>query len=126
VKVGFSVAARDDLIDITVYIAQDNPVRALSFVDELASPSVAAFASSGPPWGQVCLGSGPATDLRAKCMGLGRMPGLGTARPELGTGIHMFPHGRYLIFYREHEDMIRIERVMHGARDIGGDDFNVT
>jgi toxin ParE1/3/4 len=98
VKVGFSVAARDDLIDITLYIAQDNPVRALSFVDE----------------------------LEAKCMGLGRMPGLGTARPDLGTDIHMFPHGRYLIFYREHEDNIRIERVMHGARDIGGDDFNVT
>jgi hypothetical protein len=30
----------------------------------LASPPVAASASSGPPWGQVCLGSGPATDLR--------------------------------------------------------------
>jgi tRNA nucleotidyltransferase (CCA-adding enzyme) len=30
----------------------------------LASPPVAAFASSGPPRGQVNLGSGPATDLR--------------------------------------------------------------
>jgi toxin ParE1/3/4 len=97
VKVGFSVAARNDLIDITDYIAQDNPVRALSFVDE----------------------------LETKCMGLGRMPGVGTARPELGVGVRTLPHCRYLIFYREHEDQIRIERVMHGARDIGGDDFNV-
>ncbi len=32
---------------------------------------------------------------------------------------------RYLIFYREHEGVVRIERVMHGARDIGGDDFDV-
>jgi HlyD family secretion protein len=31
----------------------------------LASPPGAASASSGPPWGQVILGSGPATDLRA-------------------------------------------------------------
>ena len=31
----------------------------------------------------------------------------------------------YLIFYREHDGAIRIERVMHGARDIGGDDFDV-
>jgi DNA-binding CsgD family transcriptional regulator len=30
----------------------------------LASPPVAASAPSGPPWGQVNLGSGPATDLR--------------------------------------------------------------
>lgn len=32
------------------------------------------------------------------------------------------------IFYREREGMIRIEHVMHvmrGARDIGGDDFDV-
>jgi putative hydrolase of the HAD superfamily len=29
-----------------------------------AGPPVAASASSGPPWGQVILGSGPATDLR--------------------------------------------------------------
>jgi phenylalanyl-tRNA synthetase beta chain len=31
----------------------------------LASPPVDAYASSGPPWGQVRLGSGPATDLSA-------------------------------------------------------------
>ena len=34
-KVGFSPVANTDLIDISVYIAQDNPARALSFVDEL-------------------------------------------------------------------------------------------
>jgi hypothetical protein len=31
----------------------------------LASSPVAASALSGSPWGQVSLGSGPATDLRA-------------------------------------------------------------
>ena len=34
-KVEFSPVAKDDLLEIALYIAQDNPVRALSFVDEL-------------------------------------------------------------------------------------------
>ena len=34
-KVVFSPAAKDDLMEIAIYIAQDNPARALSFVDEL-------------------------------------------------------------------------------------------
>ena len=96
-KVGFSPIAKTDLIDISVYIAQDNPARALTFVDE----------------------------LEAKCLGVGKTPGIGTARPELGDGVRMLPHGRYLIFYREHDGAVRIERVMHGARDIGGDDFDL-
>jgi toxin ParE1/3/4 len=44
-------------------------------------------------------------------------------RPELGDGVRVLPHGRYLIFYREVIKGLRIERIMHGARDIGGDDF---
>lgn len=96
-KADFSPVAKTDLIDIAVYIAQDNPVRAFSFVDE----------------------------LEAKCLGIGRTPHIGTPRPELGGGVRMLPHGRYPIFYRENEGTIRIERVMHGARDIGGDDIDV-
>jgi toxin ParE1/3/4 len=95
VKVTFSPAARDDLTEIALYIAQDNPNRALSFVDELEN----------------------------KCTALGTAPGIGTARPELGDGIRMFPYGRYLIFYRKGRLSVRIERILHGARDIGGDDF---
>ena len=95
-KVVFSAAAQEDLLEIAVYIAQDNPGRTLSFVDE----------------------------LEAKCLDLGDAPGIGTLRPELGEGIRMLPHGRYLIFYREQTAMLRIERVMHGSRDIGNDDFN--
>lgn len=93
----FSPAAREDLMEIAVYIAQDHPARALSFVDE----------------------------LQDKCALVGNAPGIGTARPELGDGIRVLPHGRYLIFYRERDGAIRIERVMHGSRDIGGDDLDV-
>ena len=82
-------------MDIAIFIAQDNPARALTFVDELES----------------------------KCDTLGSAPGIGTARPDLGEGIRVLPHGRYLIFYREANKSLRIERIMHGGRDIGGDDF---
>jgi plasmid stabilization system protein ParE len=34
-KIVFSPAARQDLLEIGDYIARDNPTRALSFVDEL-------------------------------------------------------------------------------------------
>ena len=96
-KVVFSPAAKADLLEIALYIAQDNSVPALSFVDE----------------------------LEVKCLKLGQAAGIGMARPELGEGIRMLPHERYLIFYREQGAMLRIERVMHGARDIAGDDFDV-
>ncbi len=97
-KVTFSPAARDDLLEVALYIAQDNPARASTFVDE----------------------------LEFRCRGLGEAPGIGTARPELGEGIRMLPHGRYLIFYRQAPDTIRIERVMHGARDIDADEFGMS
>ena len=96
-RVIFSPTAEVDLLEIAAYVAKDNPARALSFVDELA----------------------------AKCLRLGHAAGIGTARPELGEGIRMLPHGRYLIFYREHEATVRVERIVHGARDIGGDVFDI-
>jgi toxin ParE1/3/4 len=95
VKVAFSPAARDDLIEIGIYIAQDNPKRALSFIDE----------------------------LEEACDRLGQAAGVGTARPELGKDMRVLPHVRYLIFYRQHEREVRVERILHGSRDIDGDDF---
>lgn len=94
-KVTFSPAAETDLIDIAMFIAQDNPKRALTFVDE----------------------------LEGKCNALGGAPGTGTPRPALGERIRMLPHGRYLIFYREVGKGLRIERIMHGSRDMGHGDF---
>ena len=82
-------------MDIATFIAEDNPPRALTFVDE----------------------------LEQKCDVLGGSPGIGTSRPELGEGICMLPHGRYLIFYREADKRLRIERIILGARDIGDVDF---
>ena len=95
-RVVLSTLAEADLEEIGDFVALGNPRRAVTFIGE----------------------------VRAKCQRLGQAPGLCTARPELGNGVRMLPHGRYLIFYREHDGAVRIERVMHGARDIGGDDFD--
>ena len=46
-------------METAIYIVQDNPVRALSFVDE----------------------------LEATCLGLGQTADIGAARPELGDGM---------------------------------------
>ncbi len=54
-KLIFSPAAQDDLLEIATYIGQDNPNRALSFVDE----------------------------LETRCAALANAPGIGTKRPEL-------------------------------------------
>jgi toxin ParE1/3/4 len=94
-KVTFSPAAEADLMDIAIFIAEDNPAVALTFVDE----------------------------LEGKCDMLCDAPGIGTSRPDLGESIRMLTHGRYLIFYREMHKALRIERIMHGARDVGGNDF---
>ena len=96
-RVVLSNATEDDLQEIGDFIAKDNPARALSFIGE----------------------------LKSKCLALSYSAGIGTARPELGDGIRMLTHGRYLIFYRANESAIRIERIMHSARDIGSDDIEI-
>lgn len=88
--------ARDDLMEIALYIAEDRPQRALSFVQE----------------------------LEQTCERLARAPGIGAARPELGHRVRMQPHGRYLIFYRQVGEQLRIERILHSARNIGAEDLS--
>ena len=49
---------------------------------------------------------------------LATMPGMEPLRPELDEGIHSYPVGNYLIFYRETNDGIEVLRILHGARDL--------
>lgn len=74
------------------YIARDNPSRAASFVAE----------------------------LQAKCRAAADKPELFPARPDLAPGLRMAVHRRYLIFFRDlpGADAVRIERVLHSARDV--------
>jgi toxin ParE1/3/4 len=85
-----SVEAKADLLDISAYIARDNSERARCFVDE----------------------------LETGCADLLRFPDSGRARPELAPGLRSKPHGRYIIFYTPERGKVRIERILHGARDI--------
>ncbi len=94
-RVNLSPQANADLEEIGDYIARDNPARALTFIGE----------------------------LKLKCLGLAKTARIGAPRPELGEHVRMLTHGRYLIFYREHEATVRIERIMHSARDINRDDL---
>ena len=87
-----SLLAEFDLEEIGDYIARDNPRRALSFIEE----------------------------IRARCSLILQTPHGSPLREELGEGVHIVPFGRYLIFYTVHEDSdeVRIERVLHSAREI--------
>ena len=91
----FSPLAEADLIEIGDYIAQDNPSRAASFIEELL----------------------------AQARKITRMPTGYPLREELVPGLRMCPHGRYIFFFRVAGNVVRIERVLHSARDIDMDDF---
>jgi toxin ParE1/3/4 len=86
----FTPGARDDLMTIGLYIADDNPARAERFVAE----------------------------LEAKARHLAQWPGSYPPRDDISPGVRAAVHGRYLLLYRDLEDEVRIVRVVHGARDL--------
>lgn len=86
----FSDEAESDLEQIADYIAQDNPRRALSFVQE----------------------------LRDKCEALAYSPkGFPLVPRYEGHGIRRRVYGNYLIFYRVENEQVVILHVLHGAMD---------
>ncbi len=88
-KLTISPLAEQDIEAIGDYIAQDNPVRAVSFTEELYQ----------------------------QCRLIGESPQLYRERPELGLRIRSCAYGRYIIFFSTGDTEARIERVLHGARD---------
>ena len=92
-RLSFSPEAEADLLDIATYIAADDPRRALSFAEE----------------------------LEARCAALQDYPHRGRPRPELAPDLRSVPHGRYVIFYTPRGDTLRVERILHGARDVEGE-----
>lgn len=86
----FRPAARQDLIDIWSFIAEDNLAAAVDLV----------------------------RSLRDKCEQLARFPNMGRARPELAKGLCSLPAGSYVIFYTEATDGVEIVRILAGARDL--------
>lgn len=88
--VEFSALAESDLEAIADYIALDNPRRAVSFVRE----------------------------IRGQCRVLGEHPLLYRPRPEIGPDARLVAVGRYVILFRLLDEVVRIERVVHGSRDL--------
>jgi toxin ParE1/3/4 len=82
--------AQRDLANIGQHIAQDNPARAVSFVDELT----------------------------AKFRLVAERPLSFPARAEWHPALRSALHRPYIIVFRVADDHVDIVRVFHGARDI--------
>jgi len=88
--VTFSPQSRQDLIDIGDYIAQDSRANARRFVAK----------------------------LRDQCRRIGRAPFGYVNREDLTPGLRMAPFGGYIVFFRVLDGIVRIERVLHGERNL--------
>src|SRR5262245_11795562 len=95
----FAPAAVRDIEEIGDYIQTENPAAAIRLI----------------------------AALRSRCARIVNAPRGGAPRPELRMGLRPVPFRRYVIFYTADHETIRIERVLHGARDIeavfGGDEY---
>jgi toxin ParE1/3/4 len=80
--------AEDDLVDIWIYIAHENPDAADRLLEE----------------------------IDRKFVLLAENPRLGRARPDIAPEFRHWPTGNYLILYRLLPDGIEVVRVVHGAR----------
>ena len=83
--------AEMDLAEITDFIARENPARAFAFEEELVEHA----------------------------RKIGRAPLAYAARPDLCDGLRSCVHGSYVIFFTLDDRGVRIERILHGSRDIG-------
>ena len=82
--------AEADLLEIAVYIAQDDLAASDRFIDAVTE----------------------------KLELLARHPTMGRLRSELAPDLRRFPIGQYVVFYRPTRSGIDVVRVLSGARDI--------
>ena len=82
--------AEDDLIEIWLHIARENPPAA----DQILERIEATFQT------------------------LAAYPMMGPARPDLRADLRYFVAGHYLILYRAQANGVEIVRVLHGARHV--------
>ncbi len=90
VQVAFSPKSRQDILDIGDHIAGDSRANARRFIGKLMD----------------------------HCQRIGNAPLGYASREDLAAGLRMAPMGGYVVFFRVLGDMVRIERVLHGARDL--------
>jgi toxin ParE1/3/4 len=86
----YTPQSKKDLNNIGMYIAQDNPRRAMSFVRE----------------------------LREQCRKITEAPKAYRPRPEIGGSLRSCAYGNYVVFFIHEPGLVRIVRVLHGSMDI--------
>jgi len=84
-----SPAAKQDLVEAFLYVAQDN----LDAAERVH------------------------TQLEQAFLTILRQPVIGRERSDFGPGVRTLAVGRYVIYYRHVAEQLRILRVIHGARD---------
>jgi toxin ParE1/3/4 len=52
-----------------------------------------------------------------RCALIAEFPNIGRLCDEVAPVIHVFPVGKYLIYYRKQRGVLRILQILHGARD---------
>jgi toxin ParE1/3/4 len=91
VKARLARAAEADLVEIGLHIAESNPLAAHRWVAR----------------------------LRARCRSLGRFPERSPIAFSTNPPMRRASEGAYNLFYTVQVDYVRVERILHGARDIG-------
>jgi toxin ParE1/3/4 len=91
----FSERALQDLESILTFIARDKPIAAIEFVEQ----------------------------LQRQCDVLCSTPGAGELREDLAPLVRVYSYRGYCIYFRDLEDRLRIERVLHGAMDVRASHF---
>ena len=89
-RIEFSRFVEIDLEEIADWIAQDNPGRAVSFIRE----------------------------FREGFRRIGEGPFLYQLRPDIGEDARLAVVGRYVVLFRIDDEVVRIERVLFGGRDL--------
>lgn len=85
-----TLRAEEDLIEVWMHIARDDPHAADRVLDA----------------------------LERRTMLLARHPEIGRERPDIAPGVRYLVSGNYLILYRIGEDRVEIVRYVHGRRDL--------
>jgi toxin ParE1/3/4 len=95
-RIRFTAAAENDLLELWVYIAEENPAAADEALDEIKT-SVSALAEQ---------------------------PEMGRARPELADGLRSMPtRTPYIVYYEPDREGVLVLRVLHHARDVDTDGY---
>ena len=89
-RLELSAFVEGDLDRIAAHIAEDNPRRAVTFV----------------------------CDIRMKLAAVARDPLIYQLRPDIGEDARLASVGRYAILFRVTGDVVRVERVVWGGRDL--------